>query len=281
MDHVLNSKDDRRAKIAAFIFALILLFLILYPFWSYTFPPPEKAGILVSFGEIEMVGGDDVKESQQEEVETPDDGEKEKKQSEVFQETEKQTPKKSAPETPVVVSKTAKQEVSEVVAKDEVSKKSVDAEKAKEDLAAQKAAAEAKKKADYEKAKKQFGDLLGKGTGKGNETGNAGDPNGDPNTNALKGISKGKGNIQGGLSDRGLMYEPEIEENSQKAGVVVVKVCVDRSGKVIEASYTQRGSTTTDTGLVKAAIDGSKRYRFSKSPIEKQCGTITIEFKLK
>lgn len=280
MDTVLNSKDDRKARIAAFLFALILLFLILYPFWSYTFPPPEKAGILVSFGEFEVTGGDDIKVSQLEEVEEPDDGEKREKTSELIQKQEERA-KKAASKVETVNSKVASAEASPVVINEKAKTKNKVVQESKEAVAEKKAAEEAKKKEEYERAKKQFGDLLGKGTGKGGKTGNAGDPGGDPSTSALSGLSKGSGKIQGGLSDRGLLYEPEIDENSQKSGKVVVKVCVNNRGEVTEASYTQRGSTTTDSGLVKAAIDGSKKYRFSKSPIDKQCGTITIEFKLK
>jgi len=280
MDSVLNSKDDRKARIAAFIFAIFLLILILYPFWSYTFPPPEQEGILVSFGEINIQGGDEIKLSQKEEVESPDDGEKQKQSSPVLEKREKESSK--AKETVnAVKSKITPTEESPVSIKEKQTAKSAKVPENKEDLAKKKAAAEAKKKDEFEKAKKQFGDLLGKGSGKGSDNGNAGDPNGEPNTNALQGISKGKGKIQGGLSNRGLLYEPEIDENSQKSGKVVVKVCVDKSGEVVDASYTQRGSTTTDSGLVKAAIEGAKGYRFSKSPLDRQCGTITIEFKLK
>jgi len=166
---------------------------------------------------------------------------------------------------------------SPVVSTELVSEKSA----AKNDAQENKEAAEAKKKAEYEKAKKRFGDILGKGKGSSVTSGNAGDKLGDPNRDALKGVSKGNGKIAGGLADRGLASEPDINENSQKSGIVVVKVCVGKDGRVSEASFTQRGSTTTDSDLVSAAIDGAKRYRFSKSPIEKQCGTITIEFKLK
>ncbi|WP_235296868.1 hypothetical protein [Portibacter marinus] len=280
MDISLNSKDDRRAKIAAFIFALILLFLILYPFWSYTFPPPEKEGILVAFGEVEVVGGNDEEDNQQTESNVVEDGEKVEKKSEPLPENKPAEPK-SQTKKEVVVSEVAKEKESEVVINEKVTAKSPSAEDLKKEEEAKRAAEEARKKAEYEKAKKQFGDLLGKGKGDGSSTGNAGDPQGDPNTDVLKGMSKGNGRIEGGLADRGLIFEPQINENSQKAGIVVVRVCVNNQGEVIESNYTQRGSTTTDSDLVSVAIEGAKKYRFSKSPIEKQCGTITIEFKLR
>ncbi len=277
--------DKRKAKIVAAIFSVILLFFILYPFWSYPFPPPAQEGILVAFGDIEIGGNDINPNSQNEEaVLDPDDADNEEKQSEVFQENSKPSPQpeRNAPE---INTKSVTQEVSDVVIKEEKEKKSNTSEAVKQptekELAELQKAEEARKKAEAEKAKKQFGELLGGGKGESTAKGNAGDPAGDPSTDALSGISKGKGNIGGGLADRGVRYEPDIDENSQKSGKVVIRVCVNNQGEVIEAKYTQLGSTTTDTDLVNAAIAGAKRYKFSKSPIERQCGTITIEFKLK
>ncbi len=147
--------------------------------------------------------------------------------------------------------------------------------------AKRKAEAEAKKKAEYEKAKKQFGDSFGGGKGETDKPGNQGDPGGDPDASRLEGISTGSGVVGGGLGNRGVVFEPKITDNSQKTGRVVVKVCVDRTGQVISADYTQRGSTTADSQLRDIAIRNAKRFKFSKSSIDKQCGTITIDFKVR
>ena len=280
-----EEKNERRAKVMAFIFALFLIFLMLYPFWSYTFPPPGQEGVLITFGQLEAGSNDIANDVQGEQlVEEPN--------IEEHKETSAEEKLRTAPpveklrsETVNVKSKTPTQEKSDVV----VQEKAIQSEKSAikpnkpsaEELASQKAAEDAKKQEEYEKAKKKFGSLIGKGTDSDTNSGNPGDPSGDPTADALSGISKGTGNIGGGLAKRGRTFEPEIEENSQKAGLVVVRVCVNDQGKVVEAKYTLKGSTTTDTDLVQVAIAGAKRYRFSKSPIERQCGTITIEFKLK
>lgn len=279
-----QSPEEKKARIAAMIFAILLIGFVLYPFWSYPFPPPSQEGILVSFGEVKVSGNSDAIESQSEEVEKPDDGEKTKVASQVFRESKPSEKAKVKPKS-AIKTKAITQEKSEVAVQKEVPQ-NIPSEAEKKEAkkiseAELKKAAEAKKKAEYEKAKKQFGDILGKGKGNQSESGNAGDPAGDPNTSVLDGLSKGTGKIGGGLASRGTVYIPEIDENSQKAGKVVVRVCVNNKGEVIEAKYTQKGSTTTDTDLVNVAIKGAKRYRFSKSPIEKQCGSITIEFKLK
>ena len=96
----------------------------------------------------------------------------------------------------------------------------------------------------------------------------------------MEGISTGSGRVGGGLSNRGLLFEPNFQDSSQKVGKVVIKICVDNKGRVVSAKYTQKGSTTTDAELVKLAVDNSKKYIFSMSDIEEQCGTITVEFKL-
>lgn len=147
--------------------------------------------------------------------------------------------------------------------------------------AKKKAEAEAKKKAEYEKAKKQFGDSFGGGKGETDSPGNQGDPDGDPDASRLEGISTGSGVVGGGLGDRGVVYEPKINDNSQKTGTVVMRVCVGRDGQVVSADYTQKGSTTADSELRAIAIRSAKRFKFSKSTVDKQCGTITIDFKVR
>lgn len=88
-------------------------------------------------------------------------------------------------------------------------------------------------------------------------------------------------NIEGAIGTRRVLKVPSIKDNSQKEGKVVVKICVDGSGKVISSKYTQIGSTTTDSYLIKLAEEGALEYQFSESTIEKQCGRVIIEFALR
>lgn len=116
------------------------------------------------------------------------------------------------------------------------------------------------KKADAEKFKGEIGGMF--------------DQDGD-------GISTGSGDIGGNLGGRGVLYKPVIKDTSQKEGSVNLKVCVDGNGKVISAVYTQGGSTTTDPDLKRTAIAGAKKYKFDKSMLDKQCGTIRIRFRVR
>ena len=149
--------------------------------------------------------------------------------------------------------------------------------------AARKAEAD-RKAAEYANAKSKYGGLLqGKGTGRGNtgKAGNQGDPNGDPNAKNLEGIhTGGKGRIGGGLGNRGVVSEPKIEDNSQKTGRVVIKVCVNQTGSVSSAEYTQKGSTTNDATLISIARKNALKFKFTSGDVDTQCGTITYDFKV-
>ena len=78
-----------------------------------------------------------------------------------------------------------------------------------------------------------------------------------------------------------MLHEPKIDDRSQKTGRVVISVCVDKNGKVIKAEYTQKGSTTTDSELKEIAKKAALQFKFTLSEIEEQCGTITVDFKIR
>jgi TonB family protein len=137
-----------------------------------------------------------------------------------------------------------------------------------------KAEAEAKKRAEEEARRRAEADKLK------NDIGGL-FIDGDPNASSLEGISTGTGKVGGGLGSRGVLKSPPVSQNSQKAGTVVVSVCVDSNGKVTSADFTQRGSTTADSQLVNAAIRNAKNWQFSEGAVDKQCGTISYNFKVR
>ena len=272
-----DERHKKRSALLSLFVHIFLLLLLLVPIMTFPIPPPGQQGILVTFGEPN-VGGEssaiaEVEESEAKPVE-------EKKVASVS--VEKPEPKpdletKVVDETPSEVTGGNKKSQEEIAEEQRIKAEEARKKKAEEE-ARKKAEEERKQKEAYEQAKKEYSDLFG--SGDGNQSGQQGELDGDPDAEALKGISTGSGRVGGGLGSRGLVFEPNIKENSQKEGKVVVKVCVDRSGKVIDAKYTQRGSTTTDSDLVNVAIKNAEKYIFSESEIEEQCGTITIDFKL-
>lgn len=86
-----------------------------------------------------------------------------------------------------------------------------------------------------------------------------------------------------GLQGRGLVGTLPMPAYpaGNRGGKVVVRVAVDREGKVTAATYEPMGSTTSDSSLVEAAIEAAKRARFTESAAFVQGGTITYIFKLK
>jgi len=127
---------------------------------------------------------------------------------------------------------------------------------------------------------KGSGNAQGTGIGKAGSGDGAGKGNGEGT-----GVGSGKGPGSGpGYSLRGrkLLKRPEILDNSQEEGVVVVQILVDETGKVVSAVPGQRGSTTQSAYLYMLARQAAKTAQFSPSPegIKEQKGTYTFVFRL-
>lgn len=282
-----EEKNKRKGLLLSLLLHALLILLVILPFIKYPIPPPGQEGILVSLGVPDQGEGDDMPETQPVEKVIPTPvAESPKKVEPVAAKKEPVVEKKvlTTEDPQVVAIRQAKEAETKKQQEEAIRKQKADAEAKRiaDEEARQKAEAEAKKKAEYDQQKKQYGTLLsGSGKGETGKPGNQGDPNGDPKATNLKGVSTGSGMVGGGLGSRGVTYEPKISDNSQKVGKVVVNVCVDKTGKVISAEYTQKGSTTTDSDLRALAEHSARKFVFTASSIEKQCGTITVDFKVR
>ena len=117
------------------------------------------------------------------------------------------------------------------------------------------------------------------GTSEG--VGNQGEQGGSP-----EGSHEGMGQGVDGdfdLAGRGLVGSlPEPNYPSNKEGKVVVKIVVDREGRVTSATAQSVGSTTTDGELRRVAEEAARKARFTPSATNDiQTGTITYRFKLR
>ena len=85
-----------------------------------------------------------------------------------------------------------------------------------------------------------------------------------------------------GLQGRGLIgaLPQPIYPPGNRGGKVVIRVVVNREGKVTDATFVPKGSTTSDTKLVEAAIAAARKARFTESRAFIQGGTITYIFKM-
>lgn len=276
-----EEKNKRKAQRISALVHLLLLILLFVPLLKYPDPPPGQEGILVNLGLPDIGQGEEqAAPAQQQETVEEELPEPQPPEPEEVPEPEPHTtpqPPEAEPEPQKEVIKT---EDPEAVALRK--KREEEARRKREEEARRRREEEARKLAEK---KSKFGGLFegGSGQGKG-QTGQPGDqgaPNGDPSSNKLSGVSTGSGTVGGGLSNRGVVSRPVLQANTQKAGKVVIKICVDANGRVVEADFTQRGSTTNDPTLINIALRNAKKWRFSSSQVSKQCGTITYVFKLK
>lgn len=271
LDSAINPQEQTsqgKGWIVSLITHILVIIALFLPMIVNKIPPPEEEGLLVNLGLLDEGQGEETPKGTDNEVAPKPEERQEKKQEQQY------TP--ATPAKQVSQKSITSTEESTVVTKEAAARKAAQAD------AQKKAAEEASRQEAYNKTKKSYGDLLG-GSGKGNtgKPGSQGDPNGDPNSNILEGISKGSGRVGGGLGNRGVLHEPQINDRSQKTGRVVISVCVDKNGKVIKADYTQKGSTTTDSELKDIARKAALQFKFTLSEIEEQCGTITVDFKIK
>ncbi|MGM9773715.1 MAG: hypothetical protein ACI3Y2_00690 [Candidatus Egerieousia sp.] len=104
---------------------------------------------------------------------------------------------------------------------------------------------------------------------------------GNPQGNTENGPTTGEPSAKlAGRNVNGLLPKPDYTVN--KAGVVVVKIMVNRKGEVTNAIPGQKGTTVTDPALWAAAKRAALKARFSESPnaAVTQVGTITYVFTL-
>lgn len=92
----------------------------------------------------------------------------------------------------------------------------------------------------------------------------------------------GNDQLDKGLQGRGLVGDlPRPSYPGNKSGKVVIRVTVDKTGRVTNAVYEPNGSTSSDDALVQAAIAAAKKARFTESRSFIEGGTITYRFNLK
>jgi outer membrane biosynthesis protein TonB len=274
MDHLieLEKKDNRNKSILlSFLFHVLLLLLLLLPCLHYFDPPLDNQSIIIALGIPE-------EEDEQAAASTTDEkGTPEPQVEQQKAEPTKPVVKESEARQTKIVSKTEESSSVEAAAKKSNADIKREQEEARIAEEYRKAEEEAQKKQD---AKSKFGSLFNKNSDTDNTDGK-GDPISQPDATALEGMSEGFGKTGKGLQSRKIVFQPKIEDNTQKTGKVVVDICVNKSGKVVSANFTQKGSTTTDTYLIRLAESNARKYEFTESDIDEQCGEIIIDFKLK
>lgn len=124
----------------------------------------------------------------------------------------------------------------------------------------------------------------GSGTGSGTGAGSGSGSGSGSGTGSGMGSGNGSGVGSGSgfsLSGRYLIGSlPRPAYNADAEGRVVVRITVNREGKVTSAVYEQEGSTTNHGDLVSEARRAALKAMFTPSDADVQTGTITYIFRL-
>ncbi|MFD0798220.1 energy transducer TonB [Maribacter chungangensis] len=289
----------------------ILLLVLFYIGLTYMDPPIEN-GISVNFGTTEFGSGtvQPMEKVRSEPLDTPP---VEPTQQEVAQQVEEKeeelVEEPAVKEVPAEKILAQESEESIRIKQAEEAKRKADnaAAKAKEkaENEVKKAKAEAariaKEKRDAEEraqkeqqAKKDKLDALIGGVSKSdgtatgsegddNRTGDKGSPDGDPYATSYYG-SPGSGSGTGGygLNGRSLVNQGKVPQECNESGRVVVKIVVDKNGRVISAEPGVRGTTNNNPCLLEPARKTAFMHRWnldSNAPNE-QVGFVVVNFKL-
>jgi len=280
MKYLKTKHEKNSAKITALItvIILLLLFVVGAPYMD----PPEEYGVAVNFGTTDFGKGNiqpkaPVK-SEPREVEEP--------------------PQPDVSKAEPTASSEVKEEVLTADNAEEIAiKKQKEAEAKAKAIADAKAKAEAdriaKEKREQEEKTKKLDALIG-GVSKseGTETGSEGNDNragdkgqldGDPYAPSyFGGQGTGNGGVGYGLNGRGKASFKRLKQDCNESGMVIVRIVVNKSGNVVEATPGVKGTTNTAQCLLEPAKKIALSHKWpadSKAPA-KQIGFVKVNFKL-
>lgn len=84
--------------------------------------------------------------------------------------------------------------------------------------------------------------------------------------------------LEGEVNVRRLKSKPELNKVAGQLGKVAIKFCIDGSGQIQSAKFTQRGSTTFEKSMIQAALRSLHSIRFSSSDQPSECGIMIYDF---
>ena len=287
MSSILNSTHKRKS--AAITIVIMSLLLVGFFFIGLKYlDPPEEYGIAVNFGTSNFGKGEiqptEPFNSNSEDVVTNEEIVEE--QEEIIKQAENIKEAVAKPEEVIT------QESEEAIAIKKKQKKAK--RKADEEARIEKERLDAiaKKKADEEAKKKKLDALIGginnseevatSGQGNDNAKGDKGKITGDPNANGYYGNGGAGGGGDYNLGNRKPLNKPKPAYICNEEGLVVVRVEVNVSGKVIKATPGVKGSTNTAECLMSQAKEAALKTKWQSdtNAPSKQVGTIKYRFSL-
>lgn len=286
--------DTRHKKksftLTTFLLSVILL-LLFYIGLTYMDPPIEN-GIAINFGTTDFGSGEI---QPKEKIRSQPKKEVVKPVEEVIPKTATKEPAENKP-----VEKVLTQESEETIKinQEKASKRKAEeaARKAKaeaERIANEKRRAEEKRKQEEEAKKRKLDALIG-GIGKSdgttsgsegddNKAGDKGSPQGNPYATSYYGApGSGSGTGGYGLNGRSLVSKGKVQQECNEDGRVVVRIVVDRNGRVIKATPGVKGTTNNAPCLLEPARKTALLHKWnldSNAPSQ-QVGFVVVNFKL-
>lgn len=307
----LDTSHKKKSFTLTTLLLSVLVLILFYIGLTYMDPPIEN-GISINFGTTDFGSGQvQPKEKiQSEPVDAaPVEPTKQEVAEDVQEEVEEIPEKTVAKEAPAEKILTQESEESiRIKQANEAKRKAEEAEKAEKQKAeaeANRAKAEAAKIAQQKKdaaekaileqeaKKRKLDELMGglnksDGTASGsegddNKAGDKGQPDGDPYATSYYG-SPGSGSGTGGygLNGRSLVNKGKVPQECNEEGRVVVKIVVDRNGKVISATPGVKGTTNNNPCLLEPARKTAFMHSWnldSNAPSQ-QVGFVVVNFKL-
>lgn len=298
----LDTRHKKKSFTLTTLLLSLLLLLLFYIGMTYLDPPIEN-GIAVNFGTMDF-GSGNIQPNEKIKSEPLDIPEPPNQPQEKVEEIEEPVQERVAEEE-VVEKEQPTEKVLTQESEESIKIKQQREAKRKADEAAKKAKAEAERKErerreaeerqrQAEEAKKKKLDALIGGIGKSdgeasgsegddNRAGDKGQPDGDPYATTYYGApGSGSGGSSYGLNGRSLASKGKVQQECNEDGRVVVKIVVDRNGRVVQATPGVKGTTNNAACLLEPARKTALLHRWnpdSKAPAQ-QIGFVVVNFKL-
>ena len=249
----------------------LLAFAILFGF-ATPLPLPEEEGILINFGTDDFGAGDE--EPMYSEI--PEESTPPPQEAVTPTESTEEIISQDFEEAPVVAEKPQDIKQEEIITPKEEVKPVVEEQAPPPEPEPPKV----NERALY-KGRKDTDATGSEGVtqGEGNQGSITGSPDSD---NYADGLSTGGGGINFSLAGRNPVSIPKPEYNAQVSGTIVVRIRVNRDGKVISAEPGYKGTNILDESLLEAARKAALKARFNAKAdaAYTQTGTITYHFVL-
>ncbi|WP_350293654.1 energy transducer TonB [uncultured Croceitalea sp.] len=299
---LLDTRHKKKSFTLTTLLLSVLLLLLFYIGLTYL-DPPEESGIAINFGTMDFGSGkiqpkEKIKSEPLDIPEPPNEPEQVQEKVEEVEEEELVKEEVVQKEAPIEKVITQESEESIRIRQQKEAKRKADeaAERKKAEaarIAREKREAEERKRAEQEAKKKRLDALMG-GIGKSdgtesgsegddNKAGDKGNPAGNPYATSYYGApGSGSGTGGYGLNGRSLVSKGKVQQECNEDGRVVVRIVVDKNGKVIKATPGVKGTTNNAPCLLEPAKKTAFLHKWNldaKAPTQ-QIGFVVVNFKL-